>query len=426
MALSHAEIFLAFSLQRRWSLILYLGGSMSKVFSRILIVVVCLGLSVARAEDSSSSHTGPAVTSATSSSTGFDPARLELFRGKKLENVDPVDMGATFNQYIAPNEHFNYLFEGCLPKEGGAYISVGTFRGMNVASSGKVSHLVLMDINTSAIVFNKINTQLVAKAKDRFEYLSLLFTGVPQEELEKKAKSGEISMSEFTSKLTEKTPEDIFRVWQDTTKIVLSETDSKAFTNNFGGALLVASFMRRTMARELDLYFKAGIGDKTFFGSDERFSTLKRMTEEDRITVVPGNIAGDKTMDSLNSLFREQDMKVSGVDISNVPDYLTQPGQQKAAVENIRKLPFREGGRILLTSDHPDSRRPKIDEEIRWDYFALHHDNGMPGFEFPSRNNYTKKLQKRDGSGELTKIVKDPSNPPEFSILFSPEDAPCK
>ena len=101
---------------------------------------------------------------------------VNLFRGQTVEQ----DEAKYFPTYIAPNEHYNYLMESCLPKEGGAFISVGTFRALNVFSSGKLSHLVMLDIAAPTVAFNKINLEIIAKAEDRWQYLSLLFTGEGQ------------------------------------------------------------------------------------------------------------------------------------------------------------------------------------------------------------------------------------------------------
>jgi hypothetical protein len=400
---------------------------MSRLISRILFVILCFA-ATSRADVHVVSVDPALERSNTATPSAREHSAIERFYGKKIESVDPVDPEARWN-YIAPNEHYNHLFEACLPKEGGAYISVGTFRGMNVASSGKVSHLVLMDIDTSALIFNKINAQLIAKAKDRFEYLSLLFSGVPQPALEKEAREGKLLDHDFIDRLRDTVlPSDILATWKETTKLDIPQADIDQLNKNYlkynYGPTKISTFtlrMKEDMVRELKSYSQGGFGDKTFFGSNERFDTLKRMISEDRVTVVPGNIAGNRTMASLVDLFNEKDMKVAGMDISNVPQYLIEADQENA-FSNIRKLPFREDGRVFLTTGSSRYQTNKPRKDDGWEYYSFHHKNIIKPY---SRSNFPS-VKKKDGSGEDANIVSDPSNPKEFNLLYTPEDAPCK
>ncbi len=324
------------------------------------------------------------------------PRNFSLFRGKAVEQ----DPGIPFEHFLAPNEHYNYLWEACLPKEGGAFISVGTFRGLNVFSSGKLSHLVLLDADPTAVAFNKVNLQLIAKAEDRWQYLSYLFTGTDRPELQKEARAGKLTYDEYLERLRTFSAKEIRRGWTDGLGVQLTEEERKAVADNNDSWL--DKYMRWEMHGGLQDYAKLKIEDKTYFGNDERFSRLKRYIEEDKVTVVTGNVAGQKAMSSLNKLFREHDLKVAAVDVSNVPTYLTQEAL-KTMHDNIRALPLREDARMLYTG----GLSYKSKEPLPWDYFAV-----PPSFGYRERPNQAD-------------FMFGPGNEKDQENFFVPTSAPC-
>ncbi len=320
---------------------------------------------------------------------------LNLFRGSKVDQ----DAAEPFDSYIAPNEHHNYLMEACLPKEGGALISVGTFRALNVFSSGKASHLVMLDIASPTVAFNKVNLQLIAAAEDRWRYLSLLFTGEGKPFLEKRARRGEVSYREFLRELKASGHDGIVAKWEKNVGVSLTEAMR---------AHLILQTERNYLQSNLDEAFRNyeayEVLDKAFIGNDERFNTLKRLIGEDKVTVVTGNIAGEKTMSSLNQLLREKDMKVAAVDVSNVPGYLDDETTKKA-LANIRALPMREDGRIFYTAGPPHfARRPH-----NWAYYSV-----PPSYTFRSHEG--------DGGDKFETLPEDPA---DNDIAFQPKEAPC-
>ena len=125
--------------------------------------------------------------------------KITTIRGISIQSDTPGE--STF-EFVGPNEQFGHLFESCFGVKDGSLISVGTFRGLNNASSGKVAHLVLMDFNYGIYLFNLINLQLVQVSSDRFEYLSLLLTGERNLSLIEKARSGQLSLFQFADELT--------------------------------------------------------------------------------------------------------------------------------------------------------------------------------------------------------------------------------
>ncbi len=361
---------------------------------RLVLFLVLVAVLTARAE--TPNHENPLIAGE-AFATPVAPVSQDatLFRGMSVDQ----DEAMPFESYIAPNEYHNYLMEACLPKEGGALISVGTFRALNVFSSGKLSHLIMLDVAAPTVAFNKVNLQLIAKAEDRWQYLSLLLTGEGNPFLENRARKGEITFSEFVTKLYSPVRRDLVTSWEKNLEIPFTDemrTSLDSVVRRYFCADLISSF---------PMYEAGGTLEKSFLGNDERFNTLKRLISEDKVTVVTGNLAGEKTMSSLNRLFREKDVKVAAVDVSNVPDYL-EPEQAKAALANIRALPMREDGRIFYTGHRPPGQGFKTSPD--WAYYTV-----PPSYSFSNHSTEPEKFETVQG------------DPEDYDIGFQPKEAPC-
>jgi hypothetical protein len=352
---------------------------------------------------------------------------LETVKGNKIEQDGKYE---TYN-YIVPNEFYSNLFEGCLPKEGGAYISVGTFRAMNMGASPRVSHLVMMDISKSAFLFNKINVQLIAKAQDRHQYLSYLLTGEAQPEIEKQVKlgasAGGISEQQFISWLRARSTPKIQEKWKNDLKLNFSNEEWSEITYQVDPYRTIPA-----LASALDTHFSIGNYDKTLMGNDSRFEKMKRMIQDKKVTIVNGDIAGEKTLTSLAEAFRKEDIKVAGVDYSNAPGYFAGNTERtKKMMASLRNLPFREKGRVLYTDFHTSLASKGLD---RWAYASFNKDhleglerNELPRFEsYRSGNGNLPKFQTFKAAGQEHTLVKDPTNPAGLDKLFSSGDAPCE
>lgn len=398
---------------------------LSRLFSSVLILLACTALFA----QEPTTHTAPVVesTPVTNTTTVVPPPTLSVenltkFKGNTIEQEEFAP--ESWN-YVAPNEHYNHFFEGCLPKEGGAYISVGTFRGMNVASSGKVSHLVLMDLDASAVLFNKINLQLVAKAKDRFQYLSFLFTGQEQPELEKKAANNELTPTAFMEELSKKKNPDLMAAWK-TLGVSLEEKEWERFKKNTGtfSSSSISSFneMMDKIRSEFSFYDGSSKNwDKTFMGNDVRFSKMKELINENKVTVVIGSVCGDKTLKSLAEVFKKEDTKVAALDFSNVPTtYLSSRGDlTEKSLNNVRGFSFREKGKLLYTANFaPGSIEPAGGG---WGYLSMNA-NHLPGLKtYPT---FGLSYEAADQVIHTMKV--DPANASDQRrIFYSSEDAPC-
>jgi hypothetical protein len=331
-----------------------------KYFSVLILISLLLSPTIR-----SESHTAINTSSTSASTVKVDD--LLKFQGLPVEEDVP---GAKSWDYIPPNEHSNHLFEPCLPKEGGAYVAVGTMRGTNVASSGKVSHLFLMDFNLGAKVFNLANLQLISKAANRLEYLSLLLTGEAQPELEQKVRSGELKMRDFLSQLSARklTTTDLLKTWEGMGIQLPEEIWKEQKKGNITGSSSLIS----SMLYELTEYENLDYGNNTFWGNDTRFETIQRMIAEKRVTVLNGDITGDKAVRSIGEVLREKNMKLAGFDASNILSWFAQTNEQdriKKFLDKVKELPFAEGGRLYITAH---AMRP--DTYVRhdmWNYYGI-------------------------------------------------------
>lgn len=287
-------------------------------------------------------------------------AELSQFRSHSIDQDPP---GTESYGYLGSNETKQHLYEACLT-DGGAYVSVGT-GGINVASSGLVSHLFLMDYNRGIALFNKINLQLMARSRNRFEYLSRLLTGKVDPNFEKDAQT---QLASAVINLVERTGGEFRRAQIDSELldswkkfgVNLSAEEWEALESKKGDLSVhaLSGAIRSNIPTQIQRHVSSSTLGQTIYGNDTRFETLRRMILDRRVTVLIGDLTGSKTMASIGETLNAPgvNLKLAAVNVSNVPGSLMEnPSigrpQIHKMLTNLEKL---QVTRLFLTSIPPD------------------------------------------------------------------------
>jgi hypothetical protein len=85
----------------------------------------------------------------------------------------------------------------------------------------------------------------------------------------------------------------------------------------------------------------------TWFSSEENYRRTRSMWLEGRFVGMIGDIRGPQVA-TLGRWLREQDLRVSAIYVSNVPEYYR--GKERQAIfDNLRQLPLEDDARLLTT-----------------------------------------------------------------------------
>lgn len=272
--------------------------------------------------------------------------QLLSVEGTPVEQEPP---GRFSFKFLTPNEYFGHLFERCVDPDG-ALISVGTFRGLSNASSGKFSHLVLLDYSKGIWLFNLIHLQLIRLSRDRYEYLSLLLTGQLNKDLIDRARKGDISFVQFAQTLSKEIPEQAISAhggtgWIGTRwralGVQLPSPADWEFVNRQkkgDGNSSIEYYLSKIVEDVVSQTENSQTIGQTFYGDDKRFAALRKMVLERRVTVVQSDLGVAKGLKSAVNTLKNHDIPVSGIDVSNVPVDVWAKGLEtlpKGAYRNI-------------------------------------------------------------------------------------------
>jgi hypothetical protein len=318
---------------------------------------------------------------------------LTTLNGEALPS-DPA--GSEGLGFAVPNEFDNYLHELCLEGLAGVLLSVGTFRSLNLASSGKVSRLILFDYDKAITTFNLVNTQLINQARNRYEYLSLLFTGEIDDELVKSAHDKHLGLSDFLNKLESthgKENADLRRKW-------LARVHLPRDYQTLLGKMTPAAFKEAmtSLGNALPSFDQTEKQQFSIVTDDTRFQRIKQMIANGKVNVMLGDLTGN-ALKSLGELLKKSNEQVSAVDASNVPGYFVLPNSTSAKmttfVKNLNALPLTDRMNLLFTEETRFSSLAKdYRDKGRWFHYCLEKADFNKLLNFHSSKNYLMEYQK--------------------------------
>lgn len=191
--------------------------------------------------------------------------------------------------FIVPNEFDMNAYEAIVQNMQGALIGVGTFRLLNLASQGQFSHIFMIDYDQNVVDYNRSMIELLASSQNRLEFLSqVMRTDWPKAE-----------------------------AMEPTLASIISESTKRA--------------------------------EKNFFTDDQAFLKVQLLARQGRIHILPGDLAGTRTFDSIGTYLRQLGVNADVVDVSNSMDYFDSIDELEKVAQNIQKLPLTENSQVLFT-----------------------------------------------------------------------------
>jgi hypothetical protein len=241
--------------------------------------------------------------------------------------------------------------------QGGVYLGVGPEQNFTYIASIRPAMAFIVDIRRMAVMQHLMYKAMFELAKDRVEFISLLFGKPLPSGLEKGASIQKI-WDAYTN-----VPSDPSISGKNYVRIVELLTKTKGFTftgeesgmlegvyqafyaygpsiSTRGGPIGRGGGGSGLTFADLTGWMYDSLGQpQSFLSTDEHFLTVKRMHEKNLIVAVSGDFGGPKTIRAIGAYLKERGGVVSGFYVSNVEQYLFQDGKQRAFYDNVATLP---------------------------------------------------------------------------------------
>lgn len=240
---------------------------------------------------------------------------------------------------------------------GGAYIGVGPDQNFTYIAQIKPRIAFMLDIRRDANLQHLMYKAVFHLARNRAEYLALLFGKPLPKDLKKWEQA---SITDLVVNYADRTPSNpklIEKNWTEIRKkiqsfnLTLNQTDydkiRETYTAFTSSGLEVRYTIRdrpsgrffpafRDLLLEKDLEGR----QRNYLANEESYQFLKKMQERNLIVPVTGDLAGTKALREIGRYLQETGDKVSALYVSNVEFYLfRQENSFQRFVENIKFLP---------------------------------------------------------------------------------------
>ncbi|MFN0180825.1 MAG: hypothetical protein ACKVZ0_18640 [Gemmatimonadales bacterium] len=238
---------------------------------------------------------------------------------------------------------------------GGAYLGVGPEQGFSYIAAIEPKIALIIDIRRDNLLFHLLLKAVFATARNRLEYLCLLYgrplptdlpmwTDLPLESL----------LDYLDGRLTDSTLHDRqhrrLMGMVDGFGVPLTELDRttlRRFHDEFAQSGLDIRYSTRGRGPRLmfptnrRLYLETDLdgGEVSYLSTEDRWRVVRDLERADRIVPVVGDLAGPSAVRAIGDYLREQGLVVSAFYLSNVESYLFRGGTFPAFVENVRALP---------------------------------------------------------------------------------------
>lgn len=255
-------------------------------------------------------------------------------------------------ELVEPNElHPEIALDLYRSGSQGVHFSVGSERGyIGFAMNSKATHLLLADIDSQVVKFNRINIALLQLSEGFTDYQNLRFAGTHEVWLNKI--HANISMTTELNKIL-KDPETF--IWW---KMKVSQSQS---------------FKEKNIT----------LGLNSYINDPSKFHRIYKAAKEGRIQSIRLNLADPSQLISIAEEFHKEGLSISLLDIGSswMPRYITNTGLL-TVLTNLKSV-FLENSILLLTKgDHIEGY---------WKYAAF---SGAYLLNFDSKNITGEKIQK--------------------------------
>jgi hypothetical protein len=239
--------------------------------------------------------------------------------------------------------------------EGGVYIGVGPEQNLTYIAAIRPAMAFVIDIRRQAAMQHLMFKALFELARDRAEFISLLFAKPRPATIASSATIQQMWDAYFAiatdAALATRTQEQVFER--------LTKTHGFTFTD----------VERSQLASVMDAFSRIGPGISTrgyaggrggtwtfadltgwsaddqgavqsFLSTEDHFRTVKTLHERNLIVPVTGDFGGTKALRGIGAYLRERRGVVRAFYVSNVEQYLFQDGKATAFYDNVAALPL--------------------------------------------------------------------------------------
>ena len=245
---------------------------------------------------------------------------------------------------------------------GGVYIGVGPDQNFTYIAKIRPTRAIMIDIRRDNLLQHLMFKSLFDRAKNRVEYLCLLF-GKPfpkdkgWETKDIKALVEYIDTTKSDQKLFDKTVEDVRKDAQRF-GIQLSDSDLKVIVNIqnafYEAGLDVRYSSHNRPPRSIypsmrDLLLETDLAGEqhNYLAAEDDWQFIKRMEEQDLIIPAVGDLAGTTAVKAIGKYVNELKEHVSAFYCSNVEFYVHRQSQYDRFLDNLAALPIDKNSLII-------------------------------------------------------------------------------
>ncbi len=241
---------------------------------------------------------------------------------------------------------------------GGVYVGVGPDQSFTYIAAIRPNKAFMLDIRRDCLLHHLLFKALFMSARNRAEYLSLMFgRPVPAH------------LKDWNKKTLKELIEYIDRTPADAKLFEKYRTDIKQQINKFGFNLsdrdqeaieriyrafyqsgMEVRYIIRDRPMPSNRYFPSYRSilletdldnqQRNYLATEESYQFLKKMQEQNLIIPITGDLAGDHAVRELGKYLQETGEKISAFYVSNVEFYLwRQSGSFERFVQNLKSLP---------------------------------------------------------------------------------------
>ncbi|MBO0799960.1 MAG: hypothetical protein J2P31_14160 [Blastocatellia bacterium] len=246
---------------------------------------------------------------------------------------------------------------------GGAYLGVGPDQNFTYIAQIKPRIAILIDIRRDAMLQHLLFKALFMMARNRVEYLSLLFARpLPKDYRRWNDKPIRDLVDYFDrtpldQKIADRTEAEIHKRLQSF-GIPLSprdiETVDEIYLAFYTDCLEVRYTIRdrptgRFFPAYRDLLLEKDLDGhyRNYLASEADFQVIKSMHDRNLIIPITGDLSGTKAVRSIGEFLKETGEKVSAFYVSNVEFYLWRADSMQRFVDNLKALPIDDHSLII-------------------------------------------------------------------------------
>lgn len=260
--------------------------------------------------------------------------------------------------------------------QGGAYIGVGPDQNFSYIARIRPNIAFMLDIRRDNLLHHFLLKSLFEHARNRIEYLCLLFGKPVPRDLER---WDDVGIGELLAYIDTTASDE--RRFERTLRDIATTVQGFGYPLSDGDLATIGRFHEAFYEQGLDLRFTSyNRAPRAYYPTyrqllletnlegrqanylveEDDFQFLKTMQIEDRIVPVVGDLAGDHALREIAAWLRENDERVSAFYTSNVEFYLMASGSFDRFARNVERLP-RDSNSVIIRSyfgrgyPHPQS-----------------------------------------------------------------------